>query len=310
MIHPRLDRLRLRHLRLIEMIDRQRSLRAVAETLNLTQPAVSQMVKDLEDVFAARLVDRSARGVTLTAAGQQALQRARAGLAIFDHLAEELHAEAPPTLRVATNPAMMFRTIPDALRRLGVDRGGTRFTIATGLVGDMLHALAMGEHDCYVGRVDWDRLPAETVTLMRHEPLVETELVLACPATHPLAARGTCSVRDLAGALWILPPLSSNNRVALETALRHRGLPSPAAAIEIATADLGALITTAKQMNCLTVVARLAVEGHTGPGELVVLSVPDLPLPPIRIGFVTLADHEAMDALRAFRDALVAVVAG
>ncbi len=85
-----LDRLRLRHLRLRELIDRHRTLRAVGGVLKLTQPENSQMVKDLEHAFGVRLVERSARGVTLTPVGELALQRTRSGLAAFDHLGKEV----------------------------------------------------------------------------------------------------------------------------------------------------------------------------------------------------------------------------
>ena len=57
------DRLRLRHMRLLQLIEEKGSLRAVAEQLNLSQPAVSVMLRDLEDAFKAVLVHRSARGV-------------------------------------------------------------------------------------------------------------------------------------------------------------------------------------------------------------------------------------------------------
>ncbi len=111
-----LDRLRLRHLRLLELIETHRSLRAVADQLGLTQPAVSQMVKDLEFAFGATLVERSVRGVELTGVGRLALQRSRSGLAAFHTLAAELDEGLPPVLQVGTNPAMMFHLIPAALK--------------------------------------------------------------------------------------------------------------------------------------------------------------------------------------------------
>lgn len=66
-------RLRLHHLRLMELIEKHGSLRAVAEQLNLTQPAVPQMVKELELAFGATLGGHSVRGVTLIHPGRLAL---------------------------------------------------------------------------------------------------------------------------------------------------------------------------------------------------------------------------------------------
>jgi DNA-binding transcriptional LysR family regulator len=299
-----LDRLRLRHLRLLELIDRHRSLRAVGKVLNLTQPAVSQMVKDLEYAFGVMLVERSVRGVTLSAAGRQALQRIRSGLATFDHLASELQADLPLTVRIGTNPALMFQLMPDTLRRLASEQGRMRFTLRTGMVGDMLQALWDGDLDCYVGRVDWDQMPPRMAAVLHHDPLTQTELVLACSTAHPLARGSDLSVRDLADWPWALPPADSNNRIELEAGLRNHGLPAPMSAVEIA-ADPNALVNLAKQLELLVCVPRVALDAHVEAGALCVLDLPDFQFAPIQIGFVTLAENEDMEPLQVLRRALV-----
>lgn len=301
----RLDGLRLRHLRLLELIDEHQSLRAVGNCLNRTQPAVSQMVKDLEYALGATLVERSVRGVTLSAAGQLALQRARSGLASFHHLAAELHADQSPILRVGTNPALMFRFLPAALRLLDAENAGMRFKLRTGIVGDMLQALWDGDLDCYVGRIDWDQMPKKMISVLRHDPLIRTELVLACSIRHPLAGRKDLSISDLADWPWVLPPSDSNNRIALEAGLRNHGIAVPTPMMEIA-ADPGALMILAREMNVLTCVPRLVLDTHIAGGELSALDLPSLSLPPILVGFVTLAEHEGMAALQCLRQALQA----
>jgi DNA-binding transcriptional LysR family regulator len=134
-----LDRLRLRHLRLLEMIDEHGSLRAVGALLNLTQPAVSQMVKDLEYAFDVTLIDRSVRGVTLNAAGKIALQRARSGLASLDHLARELQSDQTPMLRIGANSAMLFSNPPGCPAPPGCGACGHPVQSANG---------DRGRHDC------------------------------------------------------------------------------------------------------------------------------------------------------------------
>lgn len=297
------DRLRLRHLRLLELIDRHRSLRAVGKVLNLTQPAVSQLVKDLEYAFGVTLVDRSVRGVTLNPAGQQALQRARPGLATFDNLVSELQAEQPLMLRIGTNPALMFQLLPAALGLLNPIENRMRFILRTGIVGDMMQALWDGDLDCYVGRVDWDQVPPRLAAVLRHDPLIRTDLVLACSVTHPLAGRNDLSVHDLADWPWALPPADSNNRIALEAGLRNHGLPAPTPVAEIA-ADPNALLYLARQVNLLACVPRVTLDTHVATGALCALDVPDLRLPPIQISFVTLAEYEDLAPLQSLRQAL------
>ncbi len=299
-----IDRLRLRHLRLLALIDQYGSLRGVGNILNLTQPAVSQMVKDLEYAFGTELVTRSVRGVALTEAGRLALQRARSGLATFDHLVKELQTDQPMILRVGTNPALTFQLIPDALRQLHLGGKQVRFRFLTGIVSDMMQALWDGELDCYVGRVDWDRLPHQMASALRHVPLARTDLVLACSTSHPLAGRGPVSVDELVKWPWVLPDDESNNRVALEAGLRNHGIAAPQPIAEIA-ADPNALMIFARQLEALTCVPQMALARQIEVGEMWALDVPDLVLPPIQIGFVTLAEHVDMPPLVALREALI-----
>lgn len=298
----RLDGLRLRHLRLLELIDEHRSLRAVGTMLNRTQPAVSQMLKDLEYAFGAPLVERSVRGVELSPAGQLALQRARSGLASFDHLVAELAADQSPILRVGANPALVFQMLPAAMRLLQAGNDRIRLRLHTGIVGDMLHSLWDGELDCYVGRVDWDQMPHKMVSVLRHDPLIRIDLVLACSVSHPLAKRKGIPISELAKWQWVLPPADSNNRIALETELRNHGVAVPVPMVEIA--DPGGLMILTRDLEALTCVPRFILDTHIAAGKLRALDIPSLTLPPIQIGFVTLAEHEDMVSLQVLRQVL------
>lgn len=292
----RLDSLRLRHLRLLELIDEHRSLRAVGAILNRTQPAVSQMLKDLEYAFGVPLVERSVRGVALNAAGLLALQRARSGLASFDHLVSELTAAQSPILRVGTNPALAFQMLPAALQRLQSRGEPLRLKVQTGVVADMLQSLWDGELDCYVGRVDWDQMPQMMVPTLRHDPLIETDLVVACSVRHPLATRQNVSISELSEWQWVLPPITSNNRVALETEFRNHGIAVPVPNTEIA--DPAGLLILARELDVLICAPRFTLDTHIAGGELCALDIPSLALPLIRVGFVTLAEHRNMAALQ------------
>lgn len=299
------DRLRLRHLRLLALIDRHGSLREVGKVLNLTQPAVSQMVKDLELALGITLIDRSVRGVALCPAGKLALQRAQAGLATFDHLVSELHEDQVLTMRIGTNAALIPNILRSALRRLGTGKRDIRYRLRTGLVSEMMQELAEGTLDCYVGRIDWDQVPQKLIPNLRHDPLTRTALVLACPSGHALAGRDRVEPADLENRQWALPPHDSSNRLALEAGMRNFGLAAPVVAVEVA-ADPAALLHLARELDLLTCVPFLALEPHLGAGDFRVLEIPDLVLPPIQIGFVTLKEQADMTPLQAFREALIA----
>lgn len=283
------------------MIERHRSLRAVAMELGLTQPAVSQMVKDVELAFGCELVDRSVRGVSLSAEGRIALQRTRAGLAAFAHLAEQLDSAQPPALRIGTNPAVMLDLLPEALNHPDFSASGMRFTIRSGLANAMATALWDGEIDCYVGRIDWDEVAPETASALRHDPLMTTELVVVCADTHPLASKPDLTVADLAGQIWALPPEDSRNRVAIDSGLRNNGLPMASPRYEI-PADPNTLLVLARRAGALTVVPRNALDA-TAPG-LVALDLPGLAMPAVQLGLVTLVENEELSAVQILRRTL------
>ena len=80
-IIPHLRRLRIQHLRFLALLAQLGSLTACAKALHLSQPAVSNLLKDLEAAFGATLVERDARGGRLTPAGARVLTRVTHSLA-------------------------------------------------------------------------------------------------------------------------------------------------------------------------------------------------------------------------------------
>ena len=299
-----LDRLRLRHLRLLELIEAHGSLRAVAEEIGLTQPAVSQMVKDLEYAFGATLVERSVRGVVLSGFGRLALQRSRSGLAAFHTLAAELDEGVAPVLQIGTNPALMFNMIPAALKIARHADASIRYAMRNGLAHDMTRALWDGEINCYVGRIDWEIVPPEMKNSLRHIHLSETDLVVTCSKSHPLASKAVITPDDLGAATWALPPEDSKNRVGLASAFRNVGLSDPQIAVEVA-ADPNGLMHILREMPMLALLPRMVLDTPAAAGQFAILDTGFLRLPQVEVGFLTLIEHEHLTGLQAFRAALV-----
>jgi DNA-binding transcriptional LysR family regulator len=77
------SRLKLQHLKIVMAVAEWGSMQKAAKHLAISQPVVSKMIADLEDILGVRLFDRSPQGVELTAYGRALLKRS---LAIFDDL--------------------------------------------------------------------------------------------------------------------------------------------------------------------------------------------------------------------------------
>src|SRR3954470_18601053 len=115
------QRLKLRDLRLLEAVVRWRSMAKAATHLNLSQPAVSKAISEMEHTLGVRLVDRSRQGVEPTPQGRVLLKR---GAAIFDELRQgvsEIEFLSDPTageVRITASEPMTAGVLPIVLSQL------------------------------------------------------------------------------------------------------------------------------------------------------------------------------------------------
>ncbi|GHF70693.1 LysR family transcriptional regulator [Seohaeicola zhoushanensis] len=284
------DRLRLRHLRLLELLEQNPSLRAVAEKMNLSQPAVSQMVKDLENVLGAELIDRSVRGITLNEAGRLALIRSRPSLAFIDKLRSEIEDRAQPVLRIGTNPAVLMHLMPRAVDHLLSSGESIRHVIRSGLVREMVNDLVAGEIDCYIGRVDWLKVDRDAADLLICNPLNVTPLTVACAADHPLTRCQVVRPLDLLAYPWATSGGESSNWAAVGRAFGYHGLRAPRPLIET---DLIGMLGFAAGTECLVCVPMSALFDQVRVGLVAELMVEDFHLEPAQVDFVTLVPPSA-----------------
>jgi DNA-binding transcriptional LysR family regulator len=93
----------------------QHSFRRSAEQLYLTQPAVTQQIKALEELIGLPLSDRSGRDVTLTAAGDLLLRYAKESGAVLERGVIELDGHLSGTLRIAASTTIAQYILPPLL---------------------------------------------------------------------------------------------------------------------------------------------------------------------------------------------------
>ncbi|AXG52845.1 transcriptional regulator [Streptomyces lincolnensis] len=161
-----------------------------AERLHIVQSGVSQQIRRLERELGAELFDRSSRHVRLTAAGERLLPEARTVLAAADRARAAV--APPPGLRIGTSTGLGEH----------LDRVLAAFARRAPGVPVELHSLPVAERLARVagGRLDAAFVRAvEPVPGVRVLPLWADPLVVALPATHPLAARTEIGVEELAG---------------------------------------------------------------------------------------------------------------
>lgn len=228
----RTDRLRLRHLRLLDAVEVSGSLSRAAQQLGLSQPAATKILRELETVVGSTLYERLSRGVRLTEAGRAVVERLRIGLVAFDKALGTGKTVPRRRLAVGALPLATVDVLPQAVAKLMRDGIDFDIEITEGTVPAMLAALRSRQIDCFIGRVDAATLRDPSLRDLAATPLITEGLSFAAARRHPLARRRTVPLADIVGQPWVLAPLPSFTRVVVDQHFLDAGLALPRPAIE------------------------------------------------------------------------------
>ncbi|WP_372800821.1 LysR family transcriptional regulator [Paracoccus seriniphilus] len=196
--------LELRHLRTVRAIHEQGGLARAAETLNITQSALSHQVKALEEQAGVELFVRRAKPMRLSAAGMRLLRLAEQVLPLVAATEAEfkgVEAGRVGRLHIAMECHACFDwllPVLDIFRRAWPD---VDVDIRQRLAFGALPALAREEVDLVISS-DPEDVPGVT-----YQPLFDYAPTLVVPAGHPLVAKGFAEPQDLAGETLITYPM-------------------------------------------------------------------------------------------------------
>lgn len=197
--------MRIPQLRLLLTVAETGSLRASAQALNLTQPALTKALKLLEDELGAPLVVRTPHGARLAPAGEIVAARAATALRELERAREEVAAWAGSTdarVAVGLSPAASVLLAPAAVARLASRWPQVQVRLVDALYPRAFALVRSGELDFAIGPAPDDRTDRD-LTL---RPLLESHTVVVVRRGHPLARSRTLAA--LAEARWVLtgPP--------------------------------------------------------------------------------------------------------
>ena len=213
----------LRHLRYFVAVAEEGSLTNAAERrLHTAQPSLSRQIRDLEVEIGVRLLERGARGITLTAAGRTFLDHARLALLQVDAAGEAARRAAQPEKRAFTIGFLAGQELvwlPEALRILRGEQPDIEITLASQSSPELAGALMRGKVDVAFLRREKDA-PGIAFRSLISEPLVAV-----LPAGHRLAAQQRVRIRDLAEELYITPTrVAPALKAAIETYAAKSGV--------------------------------------------------------------------------------------
>jgi DNA-binding transcriptional LysR family regulator len=185
----------------------RRSFSDAAVTLGYTQPAVSQHVSRLEAAVGVRLLERDARGVHLTPAGELLLTRAAALLDAARRAEDDVREAAGagrPTVRIGAFPTLAGGLLPGATRDLRARRPDLRLEVRVLEPGPGVDELLAGRLDVAT-IIDSELLPMGVLPGVEHVHLCDDPLLLVMAADHPLSTRASVGLEEVAHEGWLLP---------------------------------------------------------------------------------------------------------
>lgn len=199
----RINQIELRHLRYFAILARELHFGRAATRLGIAQPPLSQQIQRLETLLGTKLLERTSRKVQLTDAGRAFLVEAERVMAGVDTAVEAARRSGrgeSGELKVAFAATVMFLALPAIIREFRSRFPRVHLDLREMPTGPQLTALRDGEIDIGFVREPRPDPDLEIVTVMR-EPLR-----IAVNRSHPLAARPTLAVRDLAEEPFVLFP--------------------------------------------------------------------------------------------------------
>jgi DNA-binding transcriptional LysR family regulator len=195
------SRLELRHLRYFVATIQNETIGRAADHLEITQPALSRQLRDLEEAIGASLLNRAARGVTPTLAGETLYSDAIRILRSTDQLAHEAHralrgAAGHCVVAIAPTP-LIWDVITSGVAELAQGFPDIDVTVDDIPTPLQTQALMDGRSDIAIGHF-YPALPGADGGIGRIPLLPDTLSMALVSVNHPLAAQGEVDLADLA----------------------------------------------------------------------------------------------------------------
>ena len=246
-------RLRLRDLRVFFAVVQSGSLAKAATQLRVSQPAVSQVIADLEHALGVKLFDRSSRGVEPTIYARALLGRGRVA---FDELRQgirDIEFLSDPTageLTIGYPESIQATILPEIIARFSEKH--PRVVMRTDVVPSP--ALKFGglrerTHDLVFARMPTPLLPGYSVEDLNVEVLFDDPLVVVAGVQNPWTRRRKVDLADLVDEPWILSPPGTLAHDRVAEAFKARGLEGPRASLVTFAMDLRAKLLVPRPVH-------------------------------------------------------------
>jgi len=218
--------LKLNHLRMIVAIEDSGQISAAAEVLNISQPAASRMLSEMESITKTPLYERVARGVVLTTFGAALARRARKILLELREASREigeLKSGKGGSVFIGSVTAPAMSLVVPAINKVRKAYPGIEINIQVETSNVLARELLAARHDFIIGRIPDDLNP-------RLFEVTEIGIERAClivRSCHPLMKQKTSSLSDVRDYDWVFQPPGTLLRRTIEDVFLSQGVALP-----------------------------------------------------------------------------------
>ena len=276
-------RLRLKHLQMIEALERTGSIGKAADEFQISQSAASKILQDAEKIFGAALFSRHTYGLVPTPVGAHVAQYAQrclneTGRVMSD--VDTLKAGGAGTLYVGAIMGTMPHILPEAIKELR-ERKPLLLIHLTATTSDEILVL-LEQRRLEIGVCRLAHVGQEL--MFDFEELFDETYWVFVDKNHPLASAEGVDWADLEHLPWVLQPWPSPSRQVVESAFARSGVSMSRSRVE--TTSRLATLNLVRHAGMIGLLPTTLLFEAVDRGDFVKLELEPL-MPPSKYGLVT-----------------------
>ncbi|MGO4003522.1 MULTISPECIES: LysR family transcriptional regulator [Pseudomonas] len=292
--------LKFRHLLLIDTLGRTRNMHLAAQQMNLSQPAISKMLKEIESLLGFALFERQPRSMPPTALGEHVLRYAQIALNDARSFVEQigsLREGGHGHLKVGGIFAATAIALPEAILQIKQRWPLLSIEVVEQTSNHLMEMLEEKKLDLAVARF------TEQGQQQRYDfqPLAPEPFCIVVNSQHPLAEAGPTSLQQLVDLPWILYPVGTPIRARMERAFAEAGVAMPKNTVD--TISMQTFLQVLRRGPMIGMLPDAMVDSLLESGQLKTLDTP-LHLAPQDYGILTRKGEPLVGAALEFAEIL------
>ncbi|NLK68193.1 MAG: LysR family transcriptional regulator [Clostridiaceae bacterium] len=257
----------IRHLRIFIAVADCGKMNAAAKQLYISQPTVSQAIKELEEHYNMLLFERLGKKLHITENGKELLYYARSIVKQFDDMEEKIFESSyVKKIRIGATLTVGNCILGNVIKRFEELNPKTEVYSYINNTKNIEEKLLQSELD--IGIVEGKITNQNLIAV----PLVNDHLVLVCSAKHPLAQKKNISLSELENERFAMREEGSGTRALFESYMHEHGVPIK---VVVEGSSIDVIKKAIIENQCLSVISIRLVEEEIKKGEIHVIPYPE-----------------------------------